>query len=178
MIWTNSIGLMMAISLVLLSYGSDWYYNNYRANIDNNQPYKNYFSHSNDSLVVLAINAIEEKQKSLNDYGIYYMRIVEGDTQHNGVNMPHYIVYQIYFLGKTFSKDNAYVSKHIIYADKTIQEIYDKAFLADSTGFIELQRRKDFINEAETTIDSSFKNNKEANQSFKEGDYAIEVIKE
>jgi len=178
LIWTNSIGLAIAISFFLLGFGSDLYYDNYQANINNNKPYKNYFSHSNDSLVVLAISAIEKKQKKLNDYGIYYMRIIEGDTLHNGVNVPCYMVYQIYFLGKRFNEDNAYVSKHIIYTDKTIQEIYDKALLTDSTGSIELQRRKHFMNDAETTIESSYKNNKESNQSFKEGDFAIEVIKE
>lgn len=143
--WTGLISLMLIVGSALIIYTRRWYLNKYEGNIIHNKFYKSFYGDARDNLVNLSIHAIEEKQKSLNDYGIYELGVTERDTFLNSLSLKYYVVNQIYFMGKKFSKDNAHVSRHLVFSDKTVLEIYDKPLVNDSIGLAEWQRHIDFI---------------------------------
>jgi hypothetical protein len=178
LIGTNLLGLVIGVCFILFNLYEQWHYNNYEANVKNNESYKQFYDDSRDTFVTLAIHAIEKKQQELNDYGIYEMGVTERDTLYKGSSIKYYIVNQIYFLGKEFSKDKAYISKHFIYGDNTVQELYDKPLLADSIGLIEWQKHKAFINKMEKSIDGSLKDSSKEDETLLKAKKVIKKLKQ
>ena len=109
---------------------SQWFFDNYEANIQMNETYKSFYGDGRDTFIRLAIKEIEKKQTNLNYYGIYDMTVTQRDTLWNGDTLGYFAVNQIYFIGRQFNKKYAFVSRHIVYENKDLIEVYNKSITA------------------------------------------------
>ena len=143
---TNLIALAVALYFTGKVYYKDWYFEHYRANISRNEFIKNKFKEGRDSIVLLAIEAIEKRQKDLNGYGILSIAATPRDTLISINPITYYVVDQVYFIGAKATSKNMYVAKQLVFPDKDVQEVFNVQITKDNLALPELSRIKtDFI---------------------------------
>lgn len=158
---TNLIALTIALYFTGRAYYKDWYFEQYRANIYRNENIKNNFKGGQDSIVLLAIEAIEKRQKDLNDYGILSIAATPRDTLISINPIRYYVVDQVYFIGAKATSKNMYVAKQLVFPDKDVQEVFNVQITKDNITLPELSRIKtDFI-EMRDILDTVLKINDE-----------------
>ena len=129
---TFSLGLAVAI-YYNVGYFLGIYHPDYVAmNKDSNDFYKNYYANSKDSLITLALTALDKKPQS-KGYGIESIEFVERDTVVKNDSLKYYDVQIKYFIGEKMSDKNAFECRYLIYSDKTVQEVYNKRLNYNAT---------------------------------------------
>ncbi len=125
-------------------------------NLEHNNNYKQFYGDSRDSNVIVSINSIENKFADKSVYRIYRIRVIEKDTFLNEKFSKFYDIHQIYFTDKFHYDTTTYVSRHLVSENKILKVVYDKPFLKDLTGRIELAICEEQIKEMfkDKTLDS------------------------
>lgn len=152
LVWTNFIFFIVLIFLKGFDSYKTWYFNNYQANIVDREFYKDTFRNSAKKDAILAIEDIEKKQKSSNDYGIISFYADTKDSLIKGETKKYIVVNQVYFIGKKANKDNLFATRQLISPDKQVLTIYNIKVYHDRRGLVELNNILNDAKKMDTSI--------------------------
>lgn len=155
-LFTYSAGLAIVLYLNVLVLYNMLYPDYVSLHKGLNELYKTHYGDSRDSLITLAIDQLDNKQE-IRGYGINNMDVVERDTVLHGDSMKYYNIGILYYIGEKITTDNAYACRYIVYADKSIEELYNKPVKANSQTRRDLDEFNHTIELSQSSIDSIMK---------------------